>query len=112
VQSFWTPAFLPARCQWLQLQRCNAAEVHQLSLDPSALMLAQVPSELLVNIDHPATAATWIELAYNTSGWVVPVFSADVHEIRAYNRLGHMARGQVLVLLQVSRAGNLLAYKR
>jgi hypothetical protein len=60
-----------------------------------------VPSELLVNVDHPETAPIWIDLAYNTSGWVVPVFSNNVHEIRAYNRLGHMARGQVLVILQV-----------
>jgi hypothetical protein len=60
-----------------------------------------VPSELLVNVGHPATASIWVDLAYNTSGWVVPVFSSNVHEIRAYNRLGHMARGQVLVILQV-----------
>ncbi len=64
-----------------------------------------MPSELLVNVDHPETAPIWIDLAYNTSGWVVPVFSNNVHEIRAYNRLGHMARGQVLVILQVGARG-------
>jgi hypothetical protein len=34
---------------------------------------------------------------------VIPVLSHDVHEIRAYNRLARLARGEVLVLLQVSQ---------
>lgn len=38
-------------------------------------------------------------------GFVVPVFSDDVHEIRAYNRLAALARGSVLVMLQVCRRG-------
>jgi len=44
----------------------------------------------------------WTELAHNTSGWVVPVMSANVHELRAYNRLAGMARGGVVVVFQVS----------
>ncbi len=34
-------------------------------------------------------------------GFVVPVFSNNVHEIRSYNRLAALARGSVLVMLQV-----------
>ena len=49
----------------------------------------------------PLRPAIRAELSSNTSGWVVPVFSANLHEIRAYNRLAGMARGAVLLLLQV-----------
>lgn len=54
-------------------------------------------------IDHPTpfVLPCRAELAHNTSGWVVPVFSANVHEIRAYNRLAALARGKVVVVLQV-----------
>ncbi len=48
----------------------------------------------------PPRAAKWAELAYNTSGMVVPVVSNNVHEIRAYNRLAAAARGSILVVLQ------------
>lgn len=53
--------------------------------------------------DHatPCVLPCRAELAHNTSGWVVPVFSANVHEIRAYNRLAALARGKVVVVLQV-----------
>ena len=43
----------------------------------------------------------WSELAHNSSGWVVPVLSANVHEIRAYNRLAGLARGRIMIILQV-----------
>eukprot|EP00195_Chlamydomonas_chlamydogama_P001199 CAMPEP_0202922730 /NCGR_PEP_ID=MMETSP1392-20130828/78076_1 /ASSEMBLY_ACC=CAM_ASM_000868 /TAXON_ID=225041 /ORGANISM="Chlamydomonas chlamydogama, Strain SAG 11-48b" /LENGTH=357 /DNA_ID=CAMNT_0049616373 /DNA_START=208 /DNA_END=1281 /DNA_ORIENTATION=+ len=60
---------------------------------------AVLPVELLVNVDHPADHEAWAWSSYNTSGLVVPVFSNNVHEIRAYNRLAHMARGDILVLM-------------
>jgi hypothetical protein len=42
-----------------------------------------VAFELIVNIDHPSDAATWLDWAYNkTQGLMVPVFSYNVHEIR------------------------------
>ena len=43
----------------------------------------------------------WTDLAHNSSGWVIPVFSSNVHEIRSYNRLAGMARGKVMIILQV-----------
>ncbi len=44
---------------------------------------AQVPFEVIVNIDHPRDADIWLDWAYNkTQGVVVPVFSYNVHEIR------------------------------
>ncbi|GAX77116.1 hypothetical protein CEUSTIGMA_g4562.t1 [Chlamydomonas eustigma] len=67
----------------------------------SALMsCTEIPSELLVNVDSQEGAQVWSDLAHNTSGFVVPVFSANQHEIRAYNRLSGLARGQVLITLQ------------
>ncbi|GLC55625.1 hypothetical protein PLESTB_001008200 [Pleodorina starrii] len=60
----------------------------------------QMPVELLVNVDSPEEGATWAELAWSTRGRLVPVFSANVHEIRAYNRMAALARGRVLVVLQ------------
>ncbi len=37
--------------------------------------------------------------SYNTSGLVVPVFSNNIHEVRSYNRLARIARGDVLILV-------------
>jgi len=62
------------------------------------------PVELVVNVDDPQDAATWAQLSYNTSGAVVPVFSANLHEARAYNRLAHLARGKYIVLMQDDEA--------
>jgi len=59
-----------------------------------------VPSELLVNVDNPAESQEWAELAHSTKGFVVPVFSDNIHEIRGYNRLAALARGKYLVILQ------------
>jgi hypothetical protein len=41
-----------------------------------------VPFEVIVNVDHPRDAATWLDWANKTQGLVVPVFSYNVHEIR------------------------------
>ena len=49
----------------------------------------------------PGARARRADLAHNTSGFVIPVFSANVHEIRAYNRLASLAKGRVVVVLQV-----------
>ena len=59
-----------------------------------------LPSELLVNVDNPSEVQVWAEIARNSSGYVVPVFSNNVHEARGYNRLASMARGIYLVILQ------------
>jgi hypothetical protein len=53
------------------------------------------PLELVVNVDHPGDAEQWAAAVTRTRGFVVPVFSNNVHEIRAYNRLAAVARGKV-----------------
>ncbi len=48
---------------------------------------AQVPLEVVVNVDHPQDAEAWLDWAYNkTQGLVVPVFSYNVHELRCVQR--------------------------
>jgi hypothetical protein len=54
---------------------------------------------VVVNVDHPRDNEPWAWASYNTSGLVVPVFSNNVHEVRSYNRLAHIARGDYLVLM-------------
>ncbi|GAX84233.1 hypothetical protein CEUSTIGMA_g11656.t1 [Chlamydomonas eustigma] len=56
--------------------------------------------ELLVNVDHPQDHEAWALASYNTSGLVIPVFSNNIHEIRSYNTLARLARGDILVLMQ------------
>ncbi|KAG1666350.1 hypothetical protein FOA52_007888 [Chlamydomonas sp. UWO 241] len=56
-------------------------------------------AELLVNVDNPADHEAWATASWATEGAVVPVFSFNVHEIRAFNRLAGMARGDVFVVL-------------
>ncbi|KNC46929.1 tRNA (5-methylaminomethyl-2-thiouridylate)-methyltransferase [Thecamonas trahens ATCC 50062] len=55
--------------------------------------------ELLANVDSQDDddVEAWRAVA---SEWVVPVWSGNIHEIRGYNRLGHMARGEIVVFLQ------------
>ena len=67
-----------------------------------------LPSELLVNVDSPDEAAEWVKHVYPSEGFVVPVFSYNLHEARGYNRLANLARGDVVVILQV---GGLPSYR-
>jgi len=65
----------------------------------TAACSSAVPLELLVNVDSPGDAAAWAAVAANSSGLtVLPLISNNVHEVRAYNRLAHLARGDLLVL--------------
>ncbi len=57
--------------------------------------------ELVVNVDHPSDHEAWANASYATGGVVVPVFSNNIHEIRAYNLMARVARGDIVVLLQV-----------
>ena len=60
-------------------------------------------SELLVNVDSIQdlhTAGIWANLSYESEGFVIPVFSDNVHEARGYNRLASIARSNILVFLQ------------
>ncbi|GIL69435.1 hypothetical protein Vretimale_13528 [Volvox reticuliferus] len=57
---------------------------------------ASVPCELVVNVDNPEEAGAWASEA----GFVVPVFSANLHEARGYNRAARLARGKYLVVWQ------------
>ncbi|GFR43729.1 hypothetical protein Agub_g4840, partial [Astrephomene gubernaculifera] len=59
-----------------------------------------IPSEFLVNVDSPQEGQRWADLSWSTSGFVVPVMSFNLHELRGYNRLAGMARGKYMVLLQ------------
>ena len=43
----------------------------------------------------------WSQLAYSTRGFVVPVFSYNLHEARGYNRAAAIARGKYLIFAQV-----------
>ena len=59
----------------------------------------EIPLELLANVDsqEESDMEAWERVA---SDWVIPVVSDNIHEIRAYNRLGSMARGNIVVFLQ------------
>ncbi|EFJ40820.1 hypothetical protein VOLCADRAFT_107960 [Volvox carteri f. nagariensis] len=59
-----------------------------------------VPSQFLINVDSPQEGQRWADLSWSTNGFVVPVMSYNVHELRGYNRLASVARGKYLVLLQ------------
>ncbi|KAG1661003.1 hypothetical protein FOA52_007168 [Chlamydomonas sp. UWO 241] len=61
-----------------------------------------IQAELVANVDSsaPGEPAAWANLSYASNGFVVPVFSANVHEIRAYNRAAGIARGEFIVMLQ------------
>lgn len=63
-----------------------------------------IPSELLINVDNDDEAQEWVKYVYPTRGFVVPVFSFNFHEARGYNRLAGLARGDVVVILQVKKA--------
>lgn len=56
--------------------------------------------ELLVNVDNVEEHVLWATLAYQTDGFVVPVFSNNIQETRGYNRLAAMARGDLIILVQ------------
>ncbi|GIL69782.1 hypothetical protein Vretimale_10166 [Volvox reticuliferus] len=56
--------------------------------------------ELVVNVDNPHEAGAWAEVAEQYKGFVVPVFSANVHEARGYNRAARLARGKYLIIWQ------------
>lgn len=66
-------------------------------------------TELLVNVDQPGEARAWAHqwrtLQYregvsSAHGFMLVLFSHNVHENRAYNTLARLARGTVLVLVQ------------
>lgn len=65
---------------------------------------AGMPCELVVNVDNPHEAGAWAAEAGALgakAGFVVPVFSANLHEARGYNRIARLARGKYLVVWQV-----------
>ncbi|GIL62921.1 hypothetical protein Vafri_17101 [Volvox africanus] len=61
---------------------------------------AGLPCELVVNVDNPHEAGAWAEVVQQYRGFVVPVFSANVHEARGYNRAAGLARGNYLIIWQ------------
>jgi hypothetical protein len=64
-----------------------------------AVRLHSVPSmEIIVNDDSRLDHAVWLRWLNGTNDIVLS--SANVHEIRAYNRMARMARGDFLLILQ------------
>ena len=63
-----------------------------------------VPSELVVNVDNPEEAAEWVKHVYSSEGFVVPVFSYNLHEARGYNRAARTAKGDIIIIMQVRPA--------
>ncbi|KXZ54013.1 hypothetical protein GPECTOR_5g124 [Gonium pectorale] len=61
---------------------------------------AGIPCELVVNADNPHEASEWTTLAKSTKGFVVPLFSANIHEARGYNRAARAAQGRFLIIWQ------------
>ena len=66
-----------------------------------------VPSEVVVNVDGRSgnDTAEWAQLVDDTQGFVVPVISDNLHELRAYNRMADLAKGKYMILLQVGKGG-------
>ncbi|GLI65087.1 hypothetical protein VaNZ11_008523 [Volvox africanus] len=62
----------------------------------AACTSVSIRCEVVVNVDNPHEGAIWAEEA----GFVVPVFSANLHEARGYNRAARLARGKYLVIWQ------------
>ena len=58
-----------------------------------------IPLELVVNVDHPQDHEAWAKASYSSKGLVIPVFSNNIHEVRSYNRLASLAKGEVLVMM-------------
>lgn len=65
-----------------------------------------VAAELLVNVDSPSDAGLWAEWVEQTDGFVIPILSNNVHEIRGYNRLARLASGRILTAIQVCARGS------
>ncbi|KAG2489688.1 hypothetical protein HYH03_011797 [Edaphochlamys debaryana] len=84
---------------------------------------AGMACELTVNVDNPDEAAAWVRelvpaggpaaesggasagndtngTAAGAGGFLVPVFSWNVHEVRGYNRASRLARGRYMVVWQ------------
>ena len=58
-----------------------------------------IPKEIIVNDDaHGATSGAWLPLLKGPNEFYIS--SPDLHEVRAYNRLAQMARGELLVFVQ------------
>ena len=59
--------------------------------------------EVIVNVDDntPESADAWHQLARASTNFPVQLFFADnIHEIRAYNRLGRASRDRILFMMQ------------
>jgi hypothetical protein len=58
-------------------------------------------TEVMINNDSGGDHAAWRMALTRTNGFLI--YSKDIHEIRAYNRMGLMANSEMLVTLQVRR---------
>ncbi|KAG2490154.1 hypothetical protein HYH03_011458 [Edaphochlamys debaryana] len=61
---------------------------------------AGMPCEVIVNVDNPHEAGLWAQAANASEGALVPIFSANLHEARGYNRGAKAARGKILIIWQ------------
>lgn len=63
-------------------------------------LCANTACELIVNVDSYTEAQEWVQIANETRGFVIPIFSNNIHETRGYNRAAGVARGQFVVICQ------------
>ncbi|KAG2431528.1 hypothetical protein HXX76_009542 [Chlamydomonas incerta] len=111
VQYFNRPWMLPVLAA--PFRRCSS--LHAATTPPNATSFSSGEEEIartrhlgfgiemLINVDSRTDAAAVAEFAagpLGAGGFVVPVYSNNVHEIRSYNRLARLARGKILVMLQ------------
>ena len=116
VQYFNRPWMLPVLAA--PFRRCSS--LHAATTPPNATSFSSDEEainrtrhlgfgiEMLINVDSRKDAAAVAEFAAGPLGagdFVVPVYSNNVHEIRSYNRLARLARGKILVMLQVGGGG-------
>ncbi|PNW87219.1 hypothetical protein CHLRE_02g113751v5 [Chlamydomonas reinhardtii] len=61
----------------------------------------QIACEISVNVDNPHEAELWAsQVRAFVPGFVMPAFSANLHEARGYNRAAKLARGRYLIIWQ------------
>lgn len=59
-------------------------------------------TELLINVDDASEFEKWHTVWKETDegGFVVPIFSHNIHENRGYNNLANLAKGKIIFLFQ------------
>ncbi|KAG2490149.1 hypothetical protein HYH03_011453 [Edaphochlamys debaryana] len=61
--------------------------------------------EVIVNVDNPHEAGMWARQTTKWGGSLLPIFSANLHESRGYNRAAKAAKGKILIIWQDDQTG-------